>query len=178
MLTPTVSSRRFETDLAADVYGYPIVIVRRTILSFPRNLIVSIAALANPSTQAVVAPNHDTLYSVAQIDLSAGPIVIHAPPTAGRYSVIQLLDGFTNVVGHLGAGSSARTGETTAVVGPGWSGRLPAGLTRIRSDTRLVWLLGRTLATGRADTTAAAHLLARYSLTRSQPTRRAPPPPR
>ncbi len=156
---------RFETDLAAYLYGFPIVIVRRTILTFPRNTMVSIGRLADTSTQSIVAPNHDTLYSVAQIDLSGGPIVIQTPPTGGRYSVIQLTDGFTNVAGYLGDGAAARTGESVAVVPPGWHGPLPAGLRVVRPATKLVWLLGRTLATSAADTAAATRLLARYSVT-------------
>lgn len=155
----------FVTDLAAWLYGFPIVIVRRTILTFPDNQMVSIAKLADPTTQTIVAPNHDTLYSVAQIDLSGGPVVIQTPPTAGRYSVIQLTDGFTNVAAYLGEGAAARIGETVAVVPPGWHGAVPAGMGVVRPVTKLVWLLGRTLATGPADTAAAVRLLSHYSVT-------------
>ncbi len=155
----------FVTDLGAWLYGFPAVIVRRTILTFPRNQMVSIARLADTSTVSVVAPNHDTLYSVGRIDLSAGPIVIKTPPTGGRYSVIQLTDGFTNAAGYVGDGAAARTGETVAVVGPDWHGALPAGVRAVRPETTLVWLLGRTLATGPADQQAAVRLLSRYSVT-------------
>ena len=156
---------QFVTDLAAWLYGFPTVIVRRTILTFPRNAMVSIAKLADTSTQSVVAPNHDTLYSVGQIDLSAGPIVIQTPPTAGRYSVIQLTDGFTNAAAYVGDGAAARTGEAVVLVPPGWHGGLPSGLRVVRPETKLLWLLGRTLASGAADQAAAVRLLSRYSVT-------------
>ncbi len=156
---------RFVTDLGAWLYGFPAVIVRRTILTFPRNQMVSIARLADTTTVSVVAPNHDTLYSVGQIDLSAGPIVIQTPPTGGRYSVIQLTDGFTDVAAYVGDGAGARTGERVAVVPPGWRGALPAGMRVVRPQTTLLWLLGRTLATGSADQRAAVGLLSRYSVT-------------
>jgi hypothetical protein len=155
----------FLTDLAAYIYGYPIVIVRRTILNFPRNQMVSIAKLADTSTVTVVAPNHDTLYSVGQIDLSDGPVVIHTPPTGGRYSVIQLLDAFTDVPAYLGAGAAARNGETAAIIPPGWQGQLPPGVEAIHVATKLVWLLGRTLVDSVADTPAATQLLSQYSVT-------------
>jgi hypothetical protein len=155
----------FVTDLAAWLYGFPTVIVRRTILTFPRNAMVSIAKLADTSTQTVVAPNHDTLYSVGQIDLSAGPIVIQTPPTAGRYSVIQLTDGFTNAAAYVGDGAAARTGERVVLVPPGWHGSVPAGLRVVRPETKLLWLLGRTLAAGAADQAAAVALLSHYSVT-------------
>ncbi|MGI8505523.1 MAG: DUF1254 domain-containing protein, partial [Solirubrobacteraceae bacterium] len=109
--------------------------------------------------------NHDTLYSVAQVNLASGPVVIQTPPTGGRYSVIQLTDGFTNVAVYLGENAAARAGEAAAVVPPGWRGQLPAGLRVVRPATKLVWLLGRTLATGAADTAGATRLLARYSVT-------------
>ncbi len=161
----TAAGARFVTDLAAYVYGFPVVIQRRTTLSFPRNQIVSIGKLADTSTQSIVAPNHDTLYSVAQVDLRGGPMVIHTPPTGGRYSVIQLIDGFTNAAAYLGDGAAARPGETAVLVAPGWRGAIPAGLRVVHPATSLLLLLGRTLATGPADTAAAVRLLKRYSLT-------------
>ncbi len=156
---------RFMTDLAAYIYGYPIVIQRRTILSFPSNRIVTIGKLADPSTQTIVAPNHDTLYSVSQLDLSSGPLVIGTPPTDGRYSVIQLVDAFTNSTAYLGDGTAARTGEAEVLVPPGYHGMLPAGLRVVHPASKLVLLLGRTLVAGTADTPAAVRLLGRYSLT-------------
>lgn len=155
----------YAIDLAAYLYGFPIVIVRRTILTFSRNTMVSIAKLADTTTQTVVAPNHDTLYSVGWIDLSAGPIVITTPPTGGRYSVLQLTDSFTNVATYIGDGAAARTGAKVVLVPRGWHGELPAGLRVVRPATNLLWLLGRTLATGTADQAAAAGLLRKYSVT-------------
>lgn len=155
----------YATDLAAYLYGFPTVIVRRTIITFPRNTMVSIAKLADTTTQTVIAPNHDTLYSVGQIDLSAGPIVITTPPTGGRYSVLQLTDSFTNVATYIGDGAAARTGAKVVLVPRGWHGTLPAGLRVVRPATNLLWLLGRTLTTGTADQAAAASLLSKYSVT-------------
>ena len=161
----SAAGEAFVTDLAAWLYGYPIVLVRRTILTFPRNQMVAIAGLVDPTVQTVVAPNHDTLYSVGQIDLSAGPIVIQTPPTAGRYSVVQLTDAVTDVAAYVGDGAAARTGETAVLVAPGWRGTLPPGLVVVRPATSLLWLLGRTLVSGPSDTAAAVALLSRYSLT-------------
>ena len=155
----------YATDLAAYLYGFPTVIVRRTILTFPLNTMVSIAKLADTTTQTVVAPNHDTLYSVGQIDLSTGPVVITTPPTEGRYSVLQLTDAFTNVATYIGDGAAARTGAKVVLVPRGYHGTLPAGLRVVRPATNLLWLLGRTLATSTTDQAAAAGLLSKYSVT-------------
>ncbi|MGI8557127.1 MAG: DUF1254 domain-containing protein [Solirubrobacteraceae bacterium] len=155
----------FAAAVAAYLYGFPQVMMQRTIDSYPVNVMVSIGKLADTSTVTVVAPNHDTLYSVAQLDLTRGPIVVQTPPTAGRYSVIQLIDVFTNVAGYVGDGSRGRTGDAALVVPPGWRGSVPAGVRVIRPASPSLWLLGRTVATGRADTASAVALLARYSLT-------------
>jgi hypothetical protein len=47
------------------------------------------------SSHAVVRPKSDTLYSMAWLDLSREPILVHVPDTGGRYYVVQLLDAWT-----------------------------------------------------------------------------------
>jgi Protein of unknown function (DUF1254) len=92
---------------AAYVYGYPPVILRLTVSRFPVNPFVGIAQLAGASARAVVAPNHDTLYSVSQLNLENGPVVIDAPATAGRYSILHLLDAYTTTSPTSAPGPSA-----------------------------------------------------------------------
>jgi hypothetical protein len=140
--------------------------LRRTVQTFPRNALVSIAKLADETTDSIVAPNHDTLYSVAWIDLSSGPLVLETPPTAGRYALIQLLDAYTNAAAYVGDGERGARGERVALVPPGFTGPLPAGVRAIRMPTPTAWLLGRTLVDAdAADMAAGRELLGRYSLT-------------
>ena len=68
--------------------------------------IATASAFATPGDRTVVAPNHDTMYTVSQLDLRDGPMVIDAPATGGRYSVLQLLDAYTNAVSYIGAGAA------------------------------------------------------------------------
>ena len=158
--------RAYAAGLAAYVYGLPPVMLRRTVQTFPRNAMVSIAKLADESTDSIVAPNHDTLYSVGWIDLSAGPLVLETPPTDGRYAVIQLLDAYTNAAAYVGDGARGARGERVALVPPGFTGALPDGVRAIRMPTPTAWLLGRTLVDAdAADMAAARALLGRYSLT-------------
>ena len=152
----------FTAGLGAYLYGMPTVVTRQTTLTYPKNRLVGVAQLATPDSKSVVSPNHDTLYSVSQVDLTAGPIVIAAPDTGGRYSVIQLLDGFSNVVDYVGASGAA---ETVVLVPPGYSGSTPAGARVIKSPTSLVWALGRTLVDGPDDVAAAKAVMTGYSLT-------------
>jgi hypothetical protein len=155
----------FAAAEAAYLYGMPTVRLRLTVRRFPVNQFVGIGQLAGPKERAVVAPNRDTLYSVSQLNLDNGPLVVDAPATGGRYSVIQLLDAYTNDFGYIGAGSERDTARSVAVVPPGWQGALPDGLQRIDSPTKLVWLLGRTLIDGPDDLAAAKQVLAGYAIT-------------
>ena len=155
----------FAAAEAAYLYGMPTVRLRLTVQRFPVNQFVGIGALAGPDDRAVVAPNRDTLYSVSQLDLDDGPLVIDAPATGGRYSVIQLLDAYTNDFAYIGAGSERDAARAVAVAPPGWQGALPDGVQLIHSPTKLVWLLGRTLIDGPNDLPAAKEVLAGYAIT-------------
>jgi hypothetical protein len=162
--------KRFSGDdyargVAAYLYGLPTVLTRLTVQTFPRNQLVGIGQLTTPATRTVVAPNHDTLYTVSQIDLGAGPLLIDAPASPDRYAVLQLLDAYTNAFAYIGSGPDRERASTTALVPPGWQGSLPAGVRVVHSPTKLVWLLGRTLIDGDADLPAAKALMAQYSIT-------------
>ena len=50
------------------------------------------------------------------------------------------------------------------ITGPGFRGRIPRGLTRIRSGYRRVWLVGRTLVRGAADLPAVHRIQDGYRL--------------
>jgi hypothetical protein len=78
------------------VYGYPLVYCTDEILKltdgrstmFPDanafNVFNKARSLLGPDAK-FVSPNNDTLYIVAPLDLSGGPLLFHAPDTAGRY---------------------------------------------------------------------------------------------
>jgi hypothetical protein len=91
--------------------------------------------------------------------------VIDAPATGGRYSILQLIDAYTNDFAYVGVGAERDSAESVAIVPPGWSGALPDGLRRVDSPTNLVWLLGRTLIDGQADLPAARQILSGYAVT-------------
>ena len=70
---------------------------------------------------------------------------IDVPDTGGRYYVIQLLDAYSNTFAYIGRRTTGTRPGSYALVPPGYTGPLPAGVRRIESPTNLVWLLGRTL---------------------------------
>ncbi len=157
--------RAFSTGVAAWIYGLPPLSVRQTVQRFPANQILSIGALVEPGVQTVVAPNVDTAYSVGQLDLSGGPLVIDVPDTAGRYYVLQLLDLYSNTIDYIGRRTTGTGAGSFVIVPPRHRGPLPAGVRRIHSPTDTVWLLGRTLVQDEADLAAVVPLLRGYSVT-------------
>jgi hypothetical protein len=164
-LSSPAARRAFAAGVAAYLYGLPPVSLRATVARFPRNLIVSVGQLVNPEVRTVVAPNVDTTYTVSQLDLSGGPLVIDVPDTAGRYYVLQLLDAYSNTFAYIGRRTTGTRAAAFAVVPPGFSGPLPAGVRRIESPTALVWLLGRTLVRDQADLPAVSALMRAYRAT-------------
>ena len=96
----------------------------------PFNSFSHARALAGPK-DTFVTINNDTVYSMAQLDLSVGPVALHVPDTDGRYYVLQFVDAWTDnfaYVGHRATG----TGEGDfLLVPPGWAGEPPAGHTVI-----------------------------------------------
>jgi hypothetical protein len=92
----------------------------------------------------IVAPNADTPYSMAHLDLRKEPILLHLGRVP-RYHVFEFVDPWTNVFGYVG---TRRTGDgpgTYAITAPGWTGRLPRGVKRLRSPQDRAWIIGRTL---------------------------------
>ena len=130
--------------------------------------------IPSPSQKTVVAPNEDTLYSIAWLDLRHQPQVIHVPAIKHRFYVIPLYtpytENFYNITsdtsGPRGHGDYGVTrGGDYAVVPPGFHGRLPRGVKRIRSPYTRVWIIGRTLIRGKSDTKAVNKIQAGYTIT-------------
>jgi len=160
----------------AYVYGYPLVLMdvtRRVMTAAPKasakkapmGQFLNIPVFPDPSFKEVVSPNADTLYSSAWLDLSKEPYVLSVPDTHGRYYVMQLLDGWTNVFASPGKRTTGTKKGNFAIVGPGWSETLPEGVQELRSPTDLVWIIGRTQTNGRADYGAVHAIQAGYRLT-------------
>jgi hypothetical protein len=159
-------ARTYAAAEAAYVYGLPLVKVHDTVRKFRfRNTIVSVAALTDPETKAVVSPNVDTAYTVGWLSLTQGPLVIDVPNTRGRFYTIQFMDGYSNSFAYLGSGSTGTRAGSYVLVPPGWNGEVPDGVRIVRSPTRTVWLLGRTVVDDAADMERVKPLLQKYVAT-------------
>ncbi|MGO4396554.1 DUF1254 domain-containing protein [Variovorax sp. M-6] len=114
----------------------------------------------------VSAPNADTLYSVAWLDLSEPQVFSH-PAMGDRFYLFEVVDLWMS---DSTASPSKRTADGKAAnylfTGPGWKGKVPAGMNHFPSATRYMVILGRTYANGTdADYKTVNALQAQYKIT-------------
>ena len=113
----------------------------------------------------MVRPNFDTLYSSAFLDLTAGPVILHAPDTDDRYYMLPLIDMWTDVFANPGKRTTGTDAQDFVITGPGYTGELPAGLPVIAAPTPYVWIIGRTQTNGPADYPAVHKIQDGYTIT-------------
>src|SRR5499426_190030 len=147
--------------LATDayIYGYPLVtmeMTRRVVTNVPKlegtrgpmGQLIRLREYPNASFRDVTAPNADTLYTTCFLDVGKEPYVLSLPDAHGRYYLFPMLDGWTDVFQVPGKRTTGTGPQKYAITGPGWKGKLPAGVTEYKLPTNLVWILGRIYCTG------------------------------
>src|ERR1700677_4643427 len=135
----------------AYVFAYPLVLIETTRAGQPTNIFTHVPQFPRPDTRKVVRPNADTLYTMAWIDLSREPVLIHVPDSNGRFYLLQFMDAWSETFANPGKRTTGTSEAWFAVVGPNWKGRLPEHVTRLVSPTNIGWLLGRTQTNGASD---------------------------
>jgi hypothetical protein len=148
----------------AYVYGFPVVdnyriqytyFVDRDNPEFKAswNQIKNTPRVYTPEDKAVQAPNSDTPYSHAGLDLRAEPIVLTVPPMdENRYFSIQLIDAYTHNFAYIGSRATGTDGGSFIIAGPGWKGKKPEGIEAvIQSETYFVLAWYRTQLINAAD---------------------------
>lgn len=147
----------------AYLYCYPLVIMdvtRRQITNTPAgvkpgfgppNEFHHMRSFPTAEFRSVVRPNFDTLYSSAWLDLTSGPVSVHAPDTDDRYYMLPMLDMWTDVFANPGKRTTGTGPIDFAVVGPDFAGEPPNGLPVIAAPTPQVWIIGRTQTNGPDD---------------------------
>ena len=108
--------------------------------------------LTTPADRLVTAPNNDTLFSNAWVDLTQGPVTLIMPPIGSRYMSVAVMDMYTDNDAVLGTRTIGVGGGRFTLVGPGQTG---SGPNVVRLTTPHGWLLARTLIDGEADLPAA-----------------------
>jgi hypothetical protein len=163
----------------AYVYGYPLVTTKITGLAFvnttepdPRTFQAPINQFVNmpeypPATyHGVTAPNADTLYSAAFLDLSGEPIVLSYPDMGKRFFLFPIYDAWTNVIHSAGSRTSGQTAQDLLIAGPSWHGSAPPNMTLVQSPTKTAFIIGRVYSDGTPTDLSQVHMLqAKFKLT-------------
>jgi hypothetical protein len=111
-------------------------------------------------------PNNDTLYSVSWVDLSSEPVILSHPDMGDRYFSFQLAAMTSDNFDYVGQRTTGSKAGSFAIVGPGWTGELPDGVTGLApSPTPWMLCLGRTLVDGDDDVPTVQALQEQYRLT-------------
>jgi hypothetical protein len=146
----------------ATVYGFPLVVMDLTRQVFtavpapnangsPVNQFGNKKTFPDATFVNVVNPNADTLYSSAWIDTAKEPIILSVPDTHGRYYLMPMLNYWTDCFASPGSRTTGTGAGNFAITSANWSGKLPEGITELRSSTRWVWIVGRIACAGPSD---------------------------
>jgi hypothetical protein len=145
--------------LDAYVYGYSLIttevtrvqmtnVAKADDLHAPMGQFFNIKRYPPADYRGVSAPNADTLYSLAWMDLDKEPWVFSHPDMGDRYYLFPTYSLWVPVIASPGARTAGGKAASYLLAGPGWTGEVPAGVTKIDVPTRYVLILGRTFADG------------------------------
>ncbi len=166
----------------AYLYAFPLVLMSVTRTVFLRskstsdlvpapkpNQFSNTLKFVDASDREVVRPNVDTLYSLAWLDLSEGPLVLdlpRLPPDSDRYYLLPILDAWTNVVASIGTRTLAdpNAGGRVVIAGPRWKEADRSGVPVVRVPTDMAWIIGRTETKGPDDYNKVHAVQAQYRL--------------
>ena len=159
----------------AYVFGYPLVYDISSVQAIaahgmgslpaaPFNTFAHATELATPEGR-FVSVNNDTLYSIAQLDLSGGPLLLHVPDTDGAYYVLQFVDAWTNNFAYVGRRATGTAEGTFLIAPPGYAGDVPEGARVIEAPTDIATIVGRLAVDGDDDVPRVLALQPQFTLT-------------
>ena len=164
----SASTDPYTLAVRATVWGYPLVRAAQlrqkatqpehpfaprptTLATAPINRIGRARDLAGPDTRIGVAPNNDTLYSLAFLDTQAGPFQLDTPDFGTRYYVFQFGDADSETRQSYGQSSHGGRLPPIFITGPDYRGEIPKGVKVVRSAQRYLMVAGRVFVDGSQD---------------------------
>ena len=125
----------------AYVYGYSLITTEVTRVQMtnvgkadglhgPMGQFMNVKRYPPADYRGVSAPNADTLYSVAWVDLGKEPTVFSHPDMGSRYYLFPMYSLWMPVIEAAGTRTTGGKAEKFLLTGPGWQGTVPAGMTR------------------------------------------------
>ncbi len=160
----------YKIGFDAYIYAFPMVemdrVRQKQTKHLPENIFIHRRNLITAKYKTVPAPNNDTLYSGAWLDLQHQPLVISIPETGGRYYSIAFYDAYTNafkIVSRRTHGSQARS---VVITGPTFEGAdVPDRTHHIKAPTDRVWALVRYGISGEQELETVRALQSKFLVT-------------
>src|SRR5271166_3549868 len=157
-MPPTIRPEAEQIALDAYVYGYSLITTEVTRVQMsnvdkvvgmhaPTGQFANIKRYPPADFRLVSAPNADTLYSVAWLDL-AEPQVFSHPEMGERFYLFEMTDLWMTDFDSPGTRTAGGKAANYLITGPGWAGAVPEGMKQIKAATRYIVILGRTYANG------------------------------
>jgi hypothetical protein len=152
------------------IYGYPLItfdtvrkqqtnVAKADAEHAPMGQMIKMRSYPAVNNHCCAAPNADTLYTEAWLDVAKEPWIFGIPDMGDRYYLMPMLDGYSEVFEVAGSRTTGGQAQTYAITGPGWSGTLPQGVKEVKSPTGMVWILGRIYSNGTPEDYKAVHAL-------------------
>lgn len=105
------------------------------LLDAPINSLTMLMDYIDPAQRNTACPNQDVVYGIGLLALETSPVVIQVPDFGDRFWVYQIVDLRTDSFVQLGKMYRTTPGFYL-LVGPGWRGDIPKGITKVfRSST-------------------------------------------
>ena len=156
--------------LDAYIYGYSLITTEVTRVQMsnvpaleglhaPMGQFINVKRYPPADYRGVSAPNADTLYSLAWLDVGTEPMVFSHPDMGDRFFLFPMYSLWMPVVESPGARTTGGRAANFLITGPGWSCQVPPGMKEIKSPTRYMLILGRTYANGTDADYAAVNAL-------------------
>jgi hypothetical protein len=169
-------TKGYEIGLEAYTYGLPLLETNATFETMtsinvsegafgPVNQFNNVRTLNNPNSTEVVAPGSNGLSSIAWLDLTKEPQVLHVPEVQDHFFVLALLDPYTTDLQNLGSVHNTTPGDYV-IAGPGEQDvPIPSGTQRINVDYNRIWIIGSTQLKGSDDLATVNLIQDNYTLT-------------
>ena len=168
--------RGYDLGLEAYTYGLPLLITNATFLTMtsvnvaqgafgPVNQFNHVRSPNTASSTAVVAPGATSLSSIAWLDLTAEPMVLHVPTVRDHHFVLALLGPYTENLRNFSDANGTLPGDYV-IAGPGQQGAtVPAGAERVDVAATRIWIIGSTQLKGADDAATVNAIQDGYTLT-------------
>jgi hypothetical protein len=155
-LTPAEAK---QIAIDAYIYGYSLITTEVTRVQMtsvdkieglrgPMGQFINVKRYPPGDYRGVSAPNADTLYSAAWVDVGSEPVVFSHPDMEDRFYLFPMYSLWMPVIDCPSKRTAGDAAAEYLLTGPNWSGEVPAGMRQIKSPSKYMLILGRTYADG------------------------------